>query len=290
MFRNLTQLSLFLSFLGIFSLSANTAAKPPLLIGVHGEAQENYQKFLNGRDPLKLKDFSGKFAYRDNVEQVLLLQALDKGGYQANSQLVAVDFYKRRLRLIQRGEIHLSATPLWYKDLVTAEGIFISPAIIKEGEFSAGLYVFDKNKHLLAKQSLSQVKKLYAVSNRNWLVDWQVLTEMNLAGLNHSGQFPLMTKMLVKGRADFMLAPFYNSKDLSFIEGGHKFIPIPNIKVVLPGSRHFALSHNHPDFIQIKTALIKGLAILHQQGTIKKAYRQSGFFNQQVSQWRIINE
>lgn len=131
---------------------------------------------------------------------------------------------------------------------------------------------------------------LHAVSSRNWTIDWQVLTKMNLSGLNHSGQFPLMARMLVKGRADFMLSPFYNSPDLSFTEGGEKFIPIPNIKVVLPGSRHFALSNKHPDFEEIKQALIKGLKILTDEGIIQKAYTQSGFFNAKVKNWHIINE
>lgn len=263
--------------------------KPPLLIGIHKIGQENFKLFLNGRDPLMLTDFTGQYAYRDNIEQVLLLQALHRGGYQANIQVVHVDFYKRRFRLIERGEVHLSATPLWLADLKTADNIFITPALIKEGEFTAGLYIHSKKTELLESQTLEKIRKLHAVSSRNWTIDWQVLTKMNLSGLNHSGQFPLMARMLVKGRADFMLSAFYNSSDLSFIEGGEKFIPIPNIKVVLPGSRHFALSNKHPDFEEIKLALIKGFKILTNEGVIQKAYTQSGFFNPKVKNWRIIN-
>ncbi|PKG84656.1 hypothetical protein CXF85_07780 [Colwellia sp. 75C3] len=263
---------------------------PPLLIGIHQSGQENFNHFLKNRDPLTIDNFTGKFAYRDNIEQVLLLQALHRGGYQANINLVSVDFYKRRLRLIENGEVHLSGTTLWMADLKTANNIFISPALIKEGEFTAGLYVHADKTPLLKLQTLQQIKKLHAVSNNNWLVDWQVLTKMNLAGVNHSGQFTLMTKMLIKGRADFMLAPFYNTPDLSFRQDGEKFIPIPNIKVVLPGSRHFALSNKHPDFEEIKRALIKGFNLLSTEGIIQKAYTQSGFFNPQVKNWKIINE
>lgn len=279
-------------FLSAESLSSPEILKKktPLLIGIHADGQEHFELFLAGRDPLKIKSFSGKYAFRDIVEQVLLLQALDKGGYKANIQLVHVNFYKRRIRLIEQGEVHLSATPLWLMDLTEAKNIFVTPALIKEGEFTAGLYIHAEKDTLLENQTLQQIRELHAVSNRNWSIDWQVLTEMDLAGLNHSGQFPLMALMLVKGRADFMMSAFYNSPDLSFIQGGEKFIPIPNVKIALPGSRHFALSDKHPDFEEIKQALIKGLAILTNEGTIQKAYTQCGFFNDKVKNWQVINE
>ncbi|GAA0818713.1 hypothetical protein GCM10009111_21770 [Colwellia asteriadis] len=245
--------------------------------------------FINKRNPLTITDFTGKYAYRDIVEQVLLLQALHRGGYNSPIQLVSVDFYQRRIKLINQGEVHLSATPSWYADIKDKENLFISPPLTQEGEFTAGLYVYEKNEHLL-KLSPPNIQSLFAVSNRNWKTDWAALCDMNLAGLIHVGQFPLMTQMLVKGRADFMLAPFYNTPDLSFTQDGFTFKPIPNVRVKLPGSRHFVISKQHPDAKNIYLALTKGLTILRAEGIIKKAYIQSGFFNKAVENWPIINE
>ena len=186
-----------------------------LSIGVHSEGQIHVNKFLNGRTPIDVIDFGGQFSYRDIVEQVLLLQALHLGGFSDEIEFVEVDFYGRRIKLIKKGGLDVSATPLWYSDLLLIEDdIYISTPILKSKEFNVGLYVHDKNKHLLKAKTLSDIQQMRAISNQNWKPFWQTLENLNLRDLIHSGQFMSMTKMLVKGRGDFMLAPFYNTKDL----------------------------------------------------------------------------
>jgi len=58
----------------------------------------------------------------------------------------------------------------------------------------------------------------------------------------------------------------------------------------LNDSRHFVVSKKHPKGKETFIALQKGLTILRQRGTITKAFQDSGFFNQQVKNWPIINK
>ena len=274
-------------FLTSFHTNPQTKA---LSIGVHEEGQKHVNKFLNGRDPIDIIDFGGPLSYRDIIEQILLLQALKLGGFSDEIELINVDFYGRRVKLIEKGFLDMSATPLWYSDLLySKEEIYISEPILKSGEFNVGLYVHHEMRELLEAKSLSDVQKMVAISNRDWKPFWQTLKELNLKAIIHSGQFISMTKMLVKKRGDFMLSPFYNTQDLSFVEGGEKFIPIPNMKISMSGTRHFVVSKHHPKAKQVIAAINNGLEILKNKGTIKKAYTQSGFFNEKVKNWQIIN-
>ena len=100
-------------------------------------------------------------------------------------------------------------------------------------------------------------------------------------------QFTQMTDMIIKGRADVMLAGFYNSDDLSFTQDGHKFMPINGFKVSLPDSRHFVVSRGQAQNKAIFAMLEKGLAVLRKKGLIEKAYKQSGFINEQVQHWAM---
>lgn len=260
------------------------------MIGVHSGVQFNIKQFLGNRDPLDVTDFTGRYASRDVVEYILLLQALHLGGYDGESKPVSIDYYARSIRLIKQGAIHLTSSPLWLQDIQSeSDNIFISDPLVREGEFEAGLYIYAAKRHLLAYQSLEQIQQLTAVSNRNWQSDWQVLESLNLSGITHSGQFTYMANMLVKNRADFMLMQFFNRPDLSYSYDGNKFIPIPNVKVIFPGSRHFAMSKKFALAGKVSKALNFGLYKLRTAGVIRKAYEQSGYFNKSVRGWRILN-
>lgn len=106
--------------------------------------------------------------------------------------------------------------------------------------------------------------------------------------LDNVSQFTQMTDMIIKGRSDVMLAAFYNTSDLSFTQDGKRFVPIKGFKVKLPGSRHFVVSNSRQENKQIYEIIEKGLSILREKGQIEKAYRQSGFINDQVKDWLVI--
>jgi hypothetical protein len=66
-------------------------------------------------------------------------------------------------------------------------------------------------------------------------------------------------------------------------------VPINNLKMFLPDTRHFVVSKRHPEGKAVFQALNKGLEILRINGTIEKALKQSGFINEKVTDWQTIN-
>lgn len=262
-----------------------------ITIGIHLEAQQHFEEFIAGRDIVKIDDFSGARAYRDVVEQILLIKALRLGGIDLPIRYIQVDHHPRRVKLMKQGLIHLSATPFWHSELDgLGDKVHISTPLLRDGLAEAGLYAHSKNSRALQIKDPSEFSEFIAVSNQNWPTDWKILTDLNFDGLYHTGQFTTMTDMLVKGRADILLAPFYNSDDLGFTQDGEKFYPIKNFKVSMPGSRHFAVSRHTTQSKAIIRALEHGLAILRERGEILKAYQQSGYINPKVTHWRVLND
>ncbi len=98
-----------------------------------------------------------------------------------------------------------------------------------------------------------------------------------------------MVEMVGRNRVDFLLAPFQVQEDLSFTSRKFKFFPIRGVKVGLSGSRHFIVSRKYPNGEAIAKALDRGISILRQNGTIERALRECGFFNEHVVGWQKIN-
>jgi hypothetical protein len=122
------------------------------------------------------------------------------------------------------------------------------------------------------------------LSNKTWLVDWRNLDRLGLRA-QHVTNWELMPKMVAAGRADFLLAPFQATPDLGLQVGQVRLLPIPGIKIGMQGTRHYLISKAHPDGPRLQAALNSGLQVLRQQGVIRKAYVQSGFFNSTVRDW-----
>ena len=66
--------------------------------------------------------------------------------------------------------------------------------------------------------------------------------------------------MVYAGRADFTLAPFQDTPDLTISAYGITLKAIPGVKVVFEGSRHFVISRKHPLGASTYSALATGLA------------------------------
>ncbi len=99
-----------------------------------------------------------------------------------------------------------------------------------------------------------------------------------------------MAKLVHLGWVDTMLAPFTKNFPFSYQGSDYTIVAFEGVKVALNDSRHFVVSRNHPHGKETFEALQRGIKILRKQGIIKKAYQQSGFFNEKVKGWHIINE
>lgn len=258
----------------------------PLVIAVPGDVLEDYQRFLNGRDPSGLTDFGGPFTRRDVVEVVLLQLALKRGGMHRRLELQGLPTAARIHKEIAMGNALCSATSFWSEDVQTnAESIQLSKPLLVAGQFEAGLYALASNAHAMRATSLKDVQQLSALSNRDWVVDWRTLERLGITNLQHVSQWAAMPRMVARGRADFLLAPFQANAGMVLNVESVQLVPIPRLKVGLQGTRHFLVSKSHPQGASTLERLNKGLAQLHSAGLIHKAYVQSGFFNPLVAQW-----
>ena len=70
---------------------------------------------------------------------------------------------------------------------------------------------------------------------------------------------------------------------------GLELVPIPGIKVALPGSRHWPVSKAHPRGEEVFNALMRGIEELEKKNIIQRAYEECGFFHPQVKDWILIN-
>ncbi|WP_070964124.1 hypothetical protein [Vibrio sonorensis] len=268
-----------------FGLQANV-----LPVVLEQKVHDDYQAFLDGRDPLEINDYSGFKARRSTVEIVLLQQAFALGGMP-----VELDFFygpaaERMRRMVMRQDFAMLANTVWLTAVeADKEAFWISDAFIRRGEFEAGLYTVSTRTDLLSDDYQLNISELSAVSSSQWLSDWQTLTELPLTNLVDETQWRTMVEMVGRNRVDFLLAPFQVTDDLSFKSSKYRFYPIPKVKVGLSGSRHFVLSKNYENSEALYKALNRGIAILRQKGTIERALRESGFLNAKVIDWRKIN-
>lgn len=260
-----------------------------LRIVVTQDVLVDYELFLSGRDPLDITEFDGNHSRRDVVEIVLLQQALHRGGWLGDVTLLPGGNYADMMQMLANGKADLTGSSTWLSDINRkSQQIAASSAVIAEGRFEAGFYMLADTPHRLKVRNLRGLQLLCGVSSRQWIPDWQTLAKLHFADLFHVPSWELMVQFVAEGRADFLLAPFQRGPDMELVVNGTRFLPIPGYKIVLNGSRHFAVTRVTSYSKDLLTAVDQGLRELERIGRIEQAYRQSGFFNPSVSDWITI--
>ncbi|MCE0555490.1 hypothetical protein [Motilimonas sp. E26] len=278
-------------FFSVFSLQVWAAPQKSdqLIIVLPADVKADYESYIAGRNPLTMTSYVGNGARRDVVEVVLVQQALKFGGIDTPVRFITADSHARIIKQVLAGRAVLAGNSIWL-DLLTSseELLYVSEPIIENGQFEAGLYTIESNKTALKAKGMDEVRSLIAVSSKAWIIDWQTLNAMKMRKLINTVKWSSMVKMVNIGRADFLLAPFQPTPDMSFDPEGVKLIPIPNLKIGLQGSRHFAISKRHPQGKAVAEALDRGIAIMKDKGLVKQAYEDSGFFNTKVKDWQKL--
>ncbi|MCA1930999.1 hypothetical protein [Rheinheimera sp.] len=261
----------------------------PLNIYIRDDVYQDYLSFLNGRDVLDLKDFSGSYMRRDVADMVLLQQALKLGGFHQSFQYLPGKVNFRNTKMLESGELLLSFDTYWLSDAnKLSDKVYISSPIVKRGQYMAGIYTNPQNTKVLAIKELSDLAELTAVSTPKWHTDWATLSALPLKELIREDEWLSQARMVYMQWVDFMLMPFYPSKDGSFALEQIRLQLVPGIAVLLDDSRHFVISKQHPQGKSAYAALNKGLALLEQQGRIEQLYTQAGFFID-LKKYRILN-
>lgn len=254
---------------------------------VDADVLKKYIDFVGDGDVLAIKKYN---AQREVAELILLQQMLSIGGYNGAITLSAGKSYLDILQKVADGKGISYSSPAWFDDVyLQTEKYYVSEPMIRKGEFIVGLYVLPSNKKALSVNSLAELRRLRALSNSNWQVDWRTLQAMNFEVLYDSSLWSHSVKMLLAGRADFILVPFQASNDLSMVFHDMRLVPIPNMRLALDSSRHWAISRKHPQGEAVYGALTVGLAVMQGDGRVQQAYRDCGFFDPRVESWSVVN-
>ncbi|WP_373997859.1 hypothetical protein [Bdellovibrio bacteriovorus] len=249
---------------------------------------EDYKKFLKGRNPLDIKDFSGPYSRRDVIELVLFQQALSAGGLHTLVILIPMPTYQRSIAELEKGYVDATANPVWETDLKESS-TWKSISTVDPGQFVAGLYGKPKRIAELSNLSLSELKNKSITTSFVWESDVQALKKAGFTNIVDGGNWERMIRMVKHDRVDFLLSSFRAEKDLSFQVQDTKYIPLSGYKIILEGRRVWGVSRNSKKSKNLIAALNKGVPLLKQKGIIEKAYRQSGFFNSRVDHWKTIS-
>lgn len=268
--------------------SSYAAANSPVIVYSNSGVMEIYDDFIGDRDKATIDDYTldSLHSSRSVTETLLLEQALIHGGFDQKVKLISerID-YDNKLFLLLSGKALIYAEAFLLDDFLPhQENLYITEPLIRRGEYFVGFYTSPENKKALAAtpETLSQ---LTATSNNTWVQDWRALNSIGLKKVFHVASWIYMIKMVKNQQADIILSHFQPDERMRLMWEGHNLIPIPNMKLSLPGSRHFIVSKKHPQGEKLYIALNKGIKVLRNQGKIQKAYMQAGIFNQKVENW-----
>ncbi|MBQ4861456.1 hypothetical protein J8L98_07100 [Pseudoalteromonas sp. MMG013] len=256
---------------------------------IRDDVYNDYVRFLDGRSPLEITDFRGGYIRRDVVDMILVQQALLLGGFNKSFIYQTGNVNFRNTSLLRQGKLLLSFDSYWLADAqAEKKDVFISDAVIEEGEYFAGIYYAPNNASVEKIEQINDLKDLSAVSTPRWRTDWQTLSLLPLQRLAVEHEWVAQAHMVSRKWVDFMLMPLMPSKGNEYKLEGIHLIAHKKWIVLLLGSRHFVVSRHHVDGERAFKALQIGLALLRQQGAIKKAYLQAGF-TPDLTKFKILN-
>ncbi len=285
-----TFLSLFI--LTVILLTSVASAKPlkKVEIWCNDDIYQDYLKFLYGRSPLSIEDYSGSFSRRDVVELVLLQQLIVAGGYPARFELnPTLEKLDRIVTELGQGLDVVPGSTFFESDMKGQEGnIFISAPIIRKDEFIVAVYMLAEHPQRNRISSLEDLRRLVGITGKSWHRDQEILNDLGVKNIM-APNWEMANYMLEQGRADFVLQPL--SAEDGYVINAFKdvmLLPSEGVSVSFPNSRHFVLSKQPPANKALYQALNKGIALFRKEGRIQKAYVESGFLQPVIFSWKDL--
>ena len=196
---------------------------------------------LVSKKPCSEVQHTNKSIPRGVADLLIICQAFEESSLDVEFKFTPVPNYVRGYRLVEEGKVHLSAETIW-ENQHNDDIFYLSEPIIPKGQFEVGVYVPSYRTDLLAVKSLKELQQYSAVSQKSWVNDWALLERLHLKKLHNVSTIPQMFKMVGHGRIDFLLWTFTSNAQLSQKINNIELYPIPNIKFVIPQSRHYAVS------------------------------------------------
>lgn len=269
-------------------LAGTALAAQPVIVGVTGDDPlaklGKVFKDANGCENIKSYDFSAQSFGRSYIEIILSCQALKLGGYAGEFKMVNTENYNRTIAQAAEGKVTMPSSTLWSEDL--DEKLFYkTKPLLADGEIVAGVFVLSSKLKSYNVKTKEDLKKLKGVTDKNWVKDWATMTAIGGEVIDA----PNMTLMIQGGRADYTFTTFNSSPTLEVEWDGVTLAPLPGVKVYLHGERSLAVSRAAPNGKEVFDALNKGIETMRKNGTINRAWRESGFINKRTASWTALN-
>ncbi len=272
-----------------WALGVGAQDSQPLRVAVPEDVVFDYALFLGGRDVVTLRNFGGPHARRDVVELALLLREVTRNLPPTQVQLVRIDSYQRALVELRAGRVDVLGTTVWNTDLVAlGKSALPSPPLIADGDFVVGLFTTPNNAAAQAAQTADALRELKVVSNSDWSADWRTLQALGVHSLMDVKTWRQMVLAVARGRADVLLAPFPATQDLRLDAEGQQLVPLRGRTPALVGSRHLAAAAT-PAGRTVADKVFPALAALLNNGSVRRAYQECGFYNPRTSGWQVMN-
>ena len=234
-----------------------------------------------------IQSYQSPYATRGTVEAVLTCQALRLGGYTGEYKLVMVPNYTRAIMLANSGEVAMPAETLWLED-IDSKAYYSTLPLIADGEFMKAIYVEAASLPKLAIRNLQDLRNYKAVTSRLWLKDWAALADMGVTTLDAATK-EAMVNMVASDRAQFTLMEFRSGPSTELRMGASTLVPVPGLKVILHGERRLSISKRAAHSQEIFAAINRGLELLRKNGTLARAWHESGFISAQADGWTALN-
>ena len=273
----------------MLSISFIASAEIPITVTVAVKTNliDKYQHFLEEKQKqaIELTYMDMTDMSRGIIKLVILEQALHKAGLAATIELVASPNAQRSQYMVQTGQVLLS-TRLLIDDL-TPKDTLKSSALLGYKDLRRGIYGLKSNHALMEVKTLEELKNFSAVTVTTRESDVKLLQKIGLSNLQLVSKRDFIFTRIAYRNIDFTLLGI--EKEIERKHGGIILVPVPDLLIQTDSSIHFFISEKHQHGQMIHQALEKGLAIMREQGLIKKYYHQISQVGLDLQSWKIIN-
>lgn len=276
-------------FVVVVGLPVAGYADPPVIMPVRSIDLSGVQKCYDDPQSSDFCDRCNGPNYNNTslTNYVLLRETLKAGGMGVNVVGIDSPNSARSRLMVADGVATVKAD--WDFNIAGNDSVLKSDAFIEAGELFKGIYGLPDNSNLQKARDLDDIRRLTAVSNPHWRLDWMVLTEMNLASLYPVSTTGQMYHLIAQGRADFTLLEFSPRSDMMREFEGGRLLPVPGLKVAMPNAQHFMVSRQSPRAEEIIQTLNSGLMKIRENGLLSRCLHQGGLVNASTRDWKILN-
>lgn len=270
----------------VFSSQRIAAERLTMMIAVSPNIQDVYERWTQAKDCWQVDDYASLHSSRGALELILLCKALHQSGLTFAIEFYPSPNYTRSLYLADSGKVHMPGETIWL-DEIDATKYFITDAVIDVGEMKKGIFTIPLHPMQTSVNKAEQLKDYIGVIPKRWKQDWAVLSQLTPLHLNAQSSGAIH-RMLEKGRADFTLGEF--NKQMAISLEGVRLVPVKNLFVSLPQSRHFAIRKELANSDVFIAAINTGLARLKQAGEVEQMYKKAGFYPAQIHNWIDVSK